>query len=145
MPSMGHLRFRLRMLTAGLSVDRLVDMVSLTALAVHRDATHAGTAQQKTAIDWKATWVAPMSVVRCGGDVKINIPAVHDVLLGEMGPIDDLPGGKFDLTVDLDETASGIFEVRSAEGLRASGAAWRRTCPCRRARRRWISLSASSQ
>jgi hypothetical protein len=45
-----------------------------------------------------------MSVVRCSGDVKINIPAVHDVLLAGIGPVDDLPGGQFDLTVDLNET-----------------------------------------
>ncbi len=68
-------------------------------VAVHREAADAGTAEQKTAIDWKASWVAPMSVLRCGSDVAINdvtidIPAARS---------DALHGGQFEATVDLNE------------------------------------------
>jgi plastocyanin len=72
-------------------------------VAVHREAANAGTAGQKTAIDWKASWVAPMSVVRCFGDVTINIPAVNDVMHAGTGRSDRLNGGQFEATVDLNE------------------------------------------
>ena len=72
-------------------------------VAVHREAATTGAAQQRTAIDWKASWVAPMSVVRCGGDVAINIPPVRDVMRAGIGPSDWLPGGQFAATIDLNE------------------------------------------
>jgi hypothetical protein len=72
-------------------------------VAVHREAAIADAAQQKTAIDWKAGWVAPMSVVRCGRDVTINIPAMHDVMHAGTGRSDRLNGGQFEATVDLNE------------------------------------------
>jgi len=72
-------------------------------VAVHREAANAGTAEQKTAIDWKASSVAPMSVVRCGRDVAINIPAVHDVMYAGPGRSDALHGGQFEATVDVNE------------------------------------------
>ncbi len=74
-------------------------------VAVHRDSTPpaSGGSGQRTVIDWKASWVAPMSVVRCGGIVEMNIPAVHDVMRGGIGPSDSLPGGQFEATIDLSE------------------------------------------
>jgi hypothetical protein len=79
-------------------------------VAVHREAAYSGTEEQKTAIDWKASWVAPMSVIRCGSDVAINdvtidIPAAPDVLHAAAARADALHGGQFEATVDLNEVA----------------------------------------
>ena len=63
-------------------------------VAVHREAEMGGAANQKTTIDWKANWVAPMSVIRCLGDVTVDIPAARS---------DRLHGGQFEATVDLSE------------------------------------------
>jgi len=54
-------------------------------VAVHRESTPSDSRAQKTVSDWKASWVAPMSVIRCGGIVEININAVHDKLRGGSG------------------------------------------------------------
>jgi hypothetical protein len=72
-------------------------------VAVHRERTPSDSREQRTVIDWKASWVAPMSVIRCGGIVEININAVHGVTRGGIGVTDVLPGGQFDVTLDLNE------------------------------------------
>lgn len=72
-------------------------------VAVHRESTPSDSRAQKTVSDWKASWVAPMSVIRCGGIVEININAVHDKLRGGFGVTGVLPGGQFDETLDLNE------------------------------------------
>src|ERR1700692_4593937 len=36
-------------------------------VAVHRESTPSDSRAQRTVIDWKASWVAPMSMIRCGG------------------------------------------------------------------------------
>jgi hypothetical protein len=78
-------------------------------VAVHREVTNSlppafaggGTTQKVTG--WKASWVAPVSVVRCVGDVTINIPAVHDAMHSGYGVGGRLHGGQFDRTFDWND------------------------------------------
>jgi hypothetical protein len=73
-------------------------------IAVHRESIPLNSAAQKTVIDWKAGWVAPMYIDRCPGlGLPMLITARPAAMSGNRSWPIRLPGGQFDTTIDLTE------------------------------------------
>lgn len=73
-------------------------------IAVHREATYAGSAGETTVSDWKASWVAPLYVDRCPGlGLPMLISARPAAMSGNRSWPIYLHGGQFEGTYDLNE------------------------------------------
>ena len=97
-------------------------------IAVHREATYAGSAEQKTVSDWKASWVAPVYVDRCPGlGFPMLITASPAAMSGNRGWPVLLHGGQFEGTYDLNEPGCHYTITINAPGVMAVAAIYTNT------------------